>query len=316
MADKSSILAILELDCFPDLLLKRTAWLANGFNLNVHLVLFEPGSGALLSRYTVSTEADTLRKDLERIQEELVEQYAADLRSDGLEVTTSVLRERPLADSVVQLALDMEPKVVAKCVRYHNQAERSTFVDSDWQLTRNCPYPLWFVKAEEIPEKPLIVAAVDPSHAHDKPAALDYEIVRAANAVAEAAGGQTHLLHVYERIAGIGAAANRELKPVKLPVDEIDARVGGKHREALDALAEATGVPADRVHQLPGRTEEVLPAYTRSEGAAVVVMGALARWGLKRMVIGSTAERTIDHFACDVLIVRLGDRQIYDDWKE
>ncbi len=39
-------------------------------------------------------------------------------------------------------------------------------------------------------------------------------------------------------------------------------------------------------------------------------MGALARWGLKKMIIGSTAERVIDHVASDVLIVRLSDQQL------
>jgi nucleotide-binding universal stress UspA family protein len=37
-------------------------------------------------------------------------------------------------------------------------------------------------------------------------------------------------------------------------------------------------------------------------------MGALARWGLKRMVIGSTAEKVLDHLPCDILIVRLPEK--------
>ena len=41
-------------------------------------------------------------------------------------------------------------------------------------------------------------------------------------------------------------------------------------------------------------------------------MGALARWGVKRMLIGSTAERVIDHLPCDVLIVRLSEYQLWE----
>lgn len=316
MADKNTILAILELECLPDLLIERTIWLARTFELDVHLVLFEPNSGALIGGFAVSGEAEDIRKDIERIQDELVEDYAAKIRDEGIEVTTSILRERPLADSVLALAYENVPKLVVKATRYHNHAERSALVDSDWQLMRLCPYPLWFVKVENMPKNPMVVAAVDPSHAHDKPAALDYEIVRTAQAVARAAKGSAHLLHVYERLIGIGSAANKALKPVKLPIDEIDARIKNKHREALDALAEVNSVEAEHVHQLPGKTEEVLPAFARTKGAALVVMGALARWGLKRMIIGSTAERTIDHFDCDVLIVRLGDRQFYEDWND
>ena len=33
-------------------------------------------------------------------------------------------------------------------------------------------------------------------------------------------------------------------------------------------------------------------------------MGAVSRSGLKRLIIGNTAERTLDLLACDVLIVK------------
>ena len=58
------------------------------------------------------------------------------------------------------------------------------------------------------------------------------------------------------------------------------------------------------MHQLPGRTREIVPMFCRTHGASIVVMGALARWGLKRAVLGSTAERLLDHLPCDVLVVR------------
>ena len=100
MANKNTVLAVLEFDCFSDLLMERTAWLAQTFDLDVHLVLFEPNSGALLGGFSVSSEADNLRKDMERVQVELVEQFADKLRKQDLTVTTAVLRERPLADHV------------------------------------------------------------------------------------------------------------------------------------------------------------------------------------------------------------------------
>ena len=312
MAKKNTVLAILELDCLPDLLIDRTAWIARKFGYAVHLVLFEPNSGALLGGFAISSEADSIRQHMERMQAELVEQYAAKILDNDVEVTTSVLHERPLDDGILSIASAVNPTLVVKATRFHNHAERSIMVDSDWQLMRVCPYPLWFVKSETISDQPLIVAAVDPSNAHDKPAALDHEIVRTAKAVAQVIDGQVHLLHVYERLIGIAAAAGKAINPTKLPIDEIDARIKSAHRSALDMLAEVNDVKTDCVHQLPGRTEDILPTFARSKGAGLVVMGALARWGLKRMIIGSTAERVIDHIASDILIVRLSDRQLYE----
>lgn len=312
MTKKATALAILELDCMPDIVIERTVWIARTFDYKVHLVLFEPDSGTLFGSFFVSTEADRIRREMVQTQTAIVEDYADKIRSEGIKVSTSLLHTRPLGDGVIELSDEISPKLVIKASQYHTAAERSTLVDSDWQLMRVCPQPLWLVRSERMPDKPVVVAAVDPSHAHDKPAALDNEIVRNSKVIAEKTGGELHLLHVYERLIGIGTAASRAINATKLPIDKIDERIKTEHQNALNALATDCKVEIDRAHQLPGRTQEILPTFARSLGSGLVVLGVLARWGLKRMIIGSTAERVIDRIASDVLIVRLGDSQLYD----
>ena len=73
------------------------------------------------------------------------------------------------------------------------------------------------------------------------------------------------------------------------------------------AAAKANGIDAEHTHQLPGDTKELLPTFARTKSADLVVMGALARWGLKRAILGSTAEKVLDHLPCDILIVRNKD---------
>jgi len=90
-----------------------------------------------------------------------------------------------------------------------------------------------------------------------------------------------------------------------LPVEELDKKIQQEHREQLDALADANSIDQEHVHQLPGRTNEILPAFVRSHKMDLVVMGAIARWGIKRAIIGSTAERVLDMLPCDVLIARV-----------
>ena len=310
--NKDAILAVLELDSEPDNLINRVTWIARSFDYRVHIVLFEPEDGALLGGFAISNEAEVIRQELQIAQDEIVASYATKLRDSGIDTTTSVLRQRPLDDGILTIAMSVEARIIVKATRFHSTAERGILVDTDWQLMRSSPYPLWFVKSKLMPENPVVVAAVDPANAHDKPAALDHEIVKSANAVAKATDGDVHLLHTYERLAGIGQAANRTFKPIKLPIDKIDARVKAEHRKALDSLAVNCGIDADHTHQLPGRTQEILPSFTRSKNAGLVVMGALARWGVKRMLIGSTAERVIDHLPCDVLIVRLSEYQLWE----
>lgn len=305
MSESKNILVIVEPDNHPHEVVGRAGWLAELTGCDLHLVLCDSDVGTLSAGIFVSNEARDLAQEIRTAQQELIDDIAQDVRDLGITVTTDVLEERPIADGIIELAREMDPLYIMKGTEYHSTAERAIFVDTDWQLIRTCPSPLWLVKPHAMKEKPLIVAAVDPVHSHDKPANLDQLIVDGAKAISGPADGEVHLLHTYQRIAGIGREATKTFKPIKLPIDELSKKIQAEHREQLDALAAANDIDAEHTHQLPGSTKDLLPTFARTHGADVVVMGALARWGLRRMIIGSTAEKVLDHLPCDILIVRL-----------
>ena len=84
---------------------------------------------------------------------------------------------------------------------------------ADWDLIRNLDYPLWFVKPVDWKEHPVVVAAVDPVHAHDKPAHLDLRIIERARVIAEDCKGTLLVLHTYQTLDEIGSRATWAFKP-------------------------------------------------------------------------------------------------------
>ena len=110
------------------------------------------------------------------------------------------------------------------------------------------------------------------------------------------------VVHTYQTLDEIGSRATWVFKPQRLPVEEINRKIRFEHKKAVDHLAEMCGLPAGTMHMLPGRPEEVLPAFADEHGASLVVIGGLARSKLKQRIIGSTAARALDHFNCDVLV--------------
>lgn len=52
------------------------------------------------------------------------------------------------------------------------------------------------------------------------------------------------------------------------------------------------------------RFRQELPSMANELDAAVVVMGAVSRNGWKRLFIGATAERTLEHLPYDLLIIK------------
>jgi universal stress protein E len=300
------VLAIVEPDVIPQEVVERAAWLAERTGGELTLLLCDADVTALASDFFVSNETKEIAENMRAIQREMLEDLATPARTRSIRVNLEVLEERPIADAVLQRALDMNPRYVVKGTQYHSDARRAIFVDTDWFLIRTCPYPLWLVKPHEMPAKPLIIAAVDPVPEDDAAAPVDQAIVEQALAVAEKTGGEVHLLHTYQPLKGIGAEATRTFKPIRLPVDELSQRIAEEHRRRLDALAAANGITKSRTHQLPGSARETIPFVARDRKADLVVMGAMARWSLQRALVGSTAEKVLDHLPCDILIVRPG----------
>lgn len=313
MSESQKILAIVEPDSHPQEVVRRATWLAGLYDCEVELLLCDPDIGPLGESLFLSNEAAEIKKRIRTAQNEILDELASIAKDAGVGVNTSILEERPIADGILDRTLEMRPRFVVKGIEYHSAAERSIMVDTDWQLLRNCVYPLWLVKPHEMHEELRIVAAVDPTHSHDKPAALDQVIVNVANDIAQRATGDVHLLHTYNRLTGVGSEATFTFKPIVLPVQELDKKIRAEHREQLNALAKTNGIDEEHVHQLPGKTSDVLPAFVRSHNMDLVLMGAIARWGLKRAIIGSTTERVLDMLPCDVLIVRVSHTELEAD---
>lgn len=299
-----SVLAIIEPDLFPELVAKRAARLATLYGHDLELLLCDPLLVPFGDSFIASTEAQQLADRVRQTQKEIIDGIAASVSGQDLNIEATVLHDRPVSDAIISKALDTDPAFVVKGTSFHSAAERATFTYTDWRLIRKLHCPVWLVKDGEWNETPVIVAAVDPTHEHDPSATVDQKIVGASQFLISRLRGKLLLLHTYQRLIEIGSRASRAISPVKLPVEAIDKRVRESHRRQLDEFATENGVPLDDVHQLPGRTQEILPAFARTHSADVVVMGANARTGMKRRILGSTAEKVLDLLPCDIFLVR------------
>ena len=72
---------------------------------------------------------------------------------------------------------------------------------------------------------------------------------------------------------------------------------------AFDKTLNATTIRAHR-HLIGRHPVDAILQAARISHTAIVVMGAVSRSGLKRLLIGNTAERILDELRCDVLMVK------------
>ncbi|MFZ5447927.1 MAG: universal stress protein [Thermodesulfobacteriota bacterium] len=73
--------------------------------------------------------------------------------------------------------------------------------------------------------------------------------------------------------------------------------------KTLETVATAQGIDLETL--IPtGRPEEGIIKAAEFKGASLIIMGSHGRTGLKRLLMGSVAERVIGHAKCPVLVVK------------
>ncbi len=219
-------------------------------------------------------------------------------------MTTSAVWDHPLHEGIVRHTAASNADIVFKDTHHHSAVARALLTNTDWNLIRTCPAPLWLVKPNDLAEVPVFVAAIDPLNQHDKPAALDDEILQISKLLGEKVEGSVHAFHSYDpRIAVATATANAYI-PVSLPFDEIEQQMHEDHEKRFTEITSFHGIEDDNAHLVAGLAHEELPLIAEKLDADLVVMGAVARNRWKRLFIGATAERTLEHLPCDLLIVK------------
>jgi universal stress protein E len=240
-------------------------------------------------------------------EDELVpwlESLAEPLRGQGIEVTTEVVSADPLHAALVERAKHTCAELVIKDTHHHTVAQRTFLTNTDWELIRSCPVPLLLVKATPWSATHRIGAALDPGHMDDKPRLLDRCILEEASRFAQALGGEVHPIHAYIPAAMI-AAATASVPPIviDIPAEALEEERKRKFKE-LTALTSDCRVPEENIHVEAGGVLEVLCRLARDCGIDIMAMGALSRRGLKRMLVGSTAENVLEQLPCDLLVVK------------
>ena len=297
-----NILCVVEFDKYPKHVVARATWLAKSHDCNLHLLVSDPVTDFLGQSYVYLLESQQLAESIRASQEEAIAEMVAFVERAGVRVEVNRSSDKHVADLVRREAHARQPMYVLKGTHYHTPSERASLASVDWELIRDLDYPLWFVKPVDWKDPAVIVAAVDPVHAHDKPGHLDMRIIERARIIADDCSATLLVVHTYQTLDEIGSRATWAFKPTRLPVEQLNKKIQVEHDQAVKLLAEVCKLPDGTVHMLPGRPEEVLPAFADEQGASLVVIGALARSKFKQRIVGSTAARSLDHFGCDVLV--------------
>jgi universal stress protein E len=209
----------------------------------------------------------------------------------------------PAHEAIVRQVLSSKPDLLITDSHRRGRLARLVLSNTDWELMRTCPCPMWFVRSSKLPRRPKVLVAVDPRHAHAKPTRLDDRLLQVATVVAAQFDARVGVVHAYE--APASAAPGMLMEPIRLPISPQRARdFVAETQRLVQSLCSKHDIAAVNCTIQEGTARDVIAATVRRQTVDVLVMGAVSRSVLARPIIGSTAEVVIDHVDCDVLVVK------------
>lgn len=280
--------------------LERARWIAQRSGAALELLVCEY-NGTLDSGLLFDAPAlDKARAALLEQRREWLERLAAPLRESGLAVSCEVRWGKPLHRMIISRVEELQPDLVLKTAHSHGLIRRLLLSNSCWQLIRYCPAPLWLVKPEGEWRGQRLAVAVDPTHSADKPAALDHQLIDAAQMLGQHLGLEEHYLHSYAPLPRTLVFDAELVADYEYYVQ----RTGERHRAAFEQLLDQHSLDAQHGHLLQGFAEETLPRFVEDNAVDLLVMGAIARGHLDTALIGHTAERVLESVDCDLLVLK------------
>ena len=207
--------------------------------------------------------------------------------------------------------------LVIKCPESPSWLDRF-FSGDDMHLLRKCPCPVWLVKPEAPRSYKRILAAVDVDESYLPTElatrhALNVQILEVAASLALSEFADLHVVHVwdsiYESISGF--VISSEISPEKEALNIEQER--RQHQQWLDTFLRNSGNKATRdalgylkpqTHLIKGGARKEIPMLAKRLQIDCIVMGTVARTGVRGFIMGNTAETILEQIDCSVLAIK------------
>ncbi len=196
---------------------------------------------------------------------------------DGVTVTTQVEWNEDWRHALRDAVSECDCDIVVKSAYQHHMPTRHVLRTSDWEVLRNAKCPVLLLKRESTgPAKSVLVAA--------NPYVEDSE----------------HRL-LNEKILSVSQKLRDMNEDVELHA--ICSYTGSEKFVPQSELAEYFAIEERRAHCMSGPADDAIIDLAKVIDPDLVVIGTVARTGLKSKIKGNTAEQTLDRLDSDVLVI-------------
>ena len=233
-----------------------------------------------------ASRRDFKRSTMEQATDWL-EQLMQPCKVSGVPYTTEVTWNSKWVDSTIRAIEKSGCDLMIKSSFHHSKARRFFSTTSDYKLMHRCVCPILFTHQGQEWKTDRMLACLDLVSGDPQHMRLNNVIFRDARAFANIVGMDLYIACAYTD------AIDGEHLPLKTH----------GHDVTRAQLGELYDVKSERVLLRQGNAVETLKAICNEIEPSIVIMGTLARTGIRGKLIGNTAEKLIDIVDADLLIV-------------
>jgi len=220
---------------------------------------------------------------------------------------------------VIREVLRNRHDLVIKCPESPAWLDR-LFAGDDMHLLRKCPCPVWFIKPHAAKPYRRILAAVDvddlyPPQELKTRHALNLQVLEMAASLALAESAELHVVHAWEAMAELVGSLAFSPKQSKEQITADVEQEREQRKQLLDklmrnvktessAMGDAVDYLKPRTYLVKGSARKEVPALAHQLAVDCIVMGTVARTGIRGFIMGNTAETILEQIDCSVLAVK------------
>jgi nucleotide-binding universal stress UspA family protein len=249
------------------------------------------------------SDAEETQQALAERKNRRLEELARPVRDERIDVTTQLLYDKS-SFAIIQEVLRSGHDLVVRATKGAHSGRTGFFGTTSMRLLRRCPCAVWLVRVDAPLRLDRVLVAIDPAPNDLTREAMNTAILELGKSIVEYEQGQLHVVHAWDFFG------EHLLKSRYKQSELADAKRNAETRvaEALDSFLSRYGLShqAEGVHLL---CDEKGPGHgishlAKREQIDLIVMGTVARSGLRGALLGNTAEQVLDRIECSVLALK------------
>jgi nucleotide-binding universal stress UspA family protein len=251
----------------------------------------------------VTEPAVVIRERIVEDENQRLEQWVDFVRRSGVQVRGKMLYGMPFL-AIIREVLRNEHDLVMTTAEDRGGLKEKLFGSPAMHLMRQCPCPVWVMKASQPEWCTRILAAVDPTPRDNEQYPFNMKIMVLATSLARREQCELVVVHTWtfpvERSLrsghfGSSSEVNRWVHEAR-----------DLHRLKLTKLLQPYALQdlRSQVYLLKGEAGQLIPELAAEREVGLIVMGTVSRTGVAGLLIGNTAEKILRLVNCSVLTVK------------